>query len=175
MSVSPLIRGRAHPVSLKQHDQKDAPCRFTNTNAPPAISALKKSRSSLTPRSPSALTAVARWSAPSPRPPSSSPVEAGTRTATATPNPQPHPAKPPRPTANRRPRQLLPATAAVQPPHQRPQRLPRLPRRPRHLQPRRNLKPLQPSAASYGFETLLAKRSPDPIVVTPTFTQLPRD
>jgi hypothetical protein len=37
---------------LKKHDQKDALCRFTNTNAPPATSALKKSRSSPTQQRP---------------------------------------------------------------------------------------------------------------------------
>src|SRR6185312_6004702 len=133
-----LHPAKRHPVSLKQRNQKDAPCRFTNTNALPATSARKKSRSSLTPRSPSAPTAVARWSAPSPRPPSSSLVEAGTRTATVTPNPQPRPAKPPLPTANRQPRLLPPATAA-HPLLQRPRHPPLPPRRPPLRRPRRSL------------------------------------
>src|SRR6185312_8422433 len=134
-----LHPAKRHPVSLKQHNQKDAPCRFTNTNALPATSARKKSRSSLTPRSPSAPIAAARWSAPLPRLPSSSPVEAGTRTATVTPNPQPLPAKPPLPAASRQPRLLPPATAA-HPLLQRPQRLPLPPQRQPLRRPRRSLK-----------------------------------
>jgi hypothetical protein len=69
--------------------QRKKSCRSTNTNAPLATSTPKRSRSSLTPRSPSAHTAAAISSAFSLPLPSPSKAVAGTPTATVTPNPNP--------------------------------------------------------------------------------------
>ena len=77
--------------------QERISCRSTNTNAPPATSTPKKSRSSLIRRSPSARTAADISNASSPPQPSLSKVEAGTPTATATPNPSPQAKRKPPP------------------------------------------------------------------------------
>lgn len=80
--------GSLLPNTLNSIQQTDTgteiPCRSTNTNALPAISAPKRSRSSLTPRSPSARNAAAHSSASSPRQLFRSKAEAGMPTVMAT-------------------------------------------------------------------------------------------